>query len=1129
MPRLDRDRVRAWLERFDLRPLFIDELGWDRGGEDLVTSVAGRDYSLEAIAHKRGMVAYQHIAGSLEAFPDYPTRQKIEKAVAKNVREHIVIYALPGKDAQYWQWVKREPGRPDRSRQHIYHRGQSGEALIQRLEHLAFTLDEEEDLSIVDVSGRVRAAFDVEKVTKRFFERFASEHKAFLWFIEGITGIADREWYASLMLNRMMFIYFIQKRGFLDGDPDYLRNRLERLQKEHGKDKFQRFYRLFLLRLFHEGLGQPQSDRSPELAELLGRVPYLNGGLFDVHDLERENPDIQIPDVAFEKIFAFFDAYQWHLDDRPLHDDNEINPDVLGYIFEKYVNQKQMGAYYTKEDITGYISRSTIISFLFEEAKKECPIAFEVGGGIWRLLRDDPDRYFYDTVRHGITYDINKKTDLETKRELPEEISAGIRDASKRESWHKTAPAEYALSSETWREHIARRQRYEEIRTTLSGGHVTAIADLVTYNLDLEKFVQDVIAQSEGPELIRAIWKAVNSISVLDPTCGSGAFLFAALNVLEPVYVACLQAMRGFLDDLERSGREHRPETMNDFRRKLERVAKHASERYFILKEIIIGNLYGVDIMEEAVEICKLRLFLKLVAQLGSYDQIEPLPDIDFNIRPGNTLIGFASLHEVKRSLSTDMVKQLALPEIEGRAEAADRAFRQFRDMQTDQGAGARALSDAKAELRQRLDDLRMELDSYLARECGIVDDKEAFQRWCSDNQPFHWFVEFYGITHCGGFDVIVGNPPYIEISKAFSRQLLSTVFRTALERWSRDEDVYTLVTERSLQILNPAGTFGMILPLSITFSTKQPYIRLRQCISYEAGDWWLSHFDRIPSALFGNDVRTRCTIAVLARKRQTTDTTLRTTSLQRWETQDRKFLFPTLEYAEIDVDIEPGIPKIPTDIQGAALGRLFEANRPLSRDLNSTVSFTQLAAVAPDFPAHCVFVGGTAYNWFPAWRDIPETTTASGDPSLPARTIGFRFENDAIADIVFSLLCSSLGYWWWAVASDGFNLKKWLIQRFPVSLSMLPGANRQKLSGLGSKLRAALPNHYVYKDNKGRIGNFFLPACSEIVRDIDHELSDALPWLTAEFFDDVRRFNEAFSRAARSEGADEGAGDVDE
>ena len=98
----------------------------------------------------------------------------------------------------------------------------------------------------------------------------------------------------------------------------------------------------------------------------MGKVPFLNGGLFDVHDLERDNPDISIPDAAFERVFNFFDGYRWHLDERPYREDNEINPDVLGYIFEKYINQKQMGAYYTKEDITGYISRNTVIPFLFE-------------------------------------------------------------------------------------------------------------------------------------------------------------------------------------------------------------------------------------------------------------------------------------------------------------------------------------------------------------------------------------------------------------------------------------------------------------------------------------------------------------------------------------------------------------------------------------------------------------------------------------------------------------------------------------------------------------------------------------------------------------------------------------------
>lgn len=146
------------------------------------------------------------------------------------------------------------------------------------------------------------------------------------------------------MLNRLMFVYFIQRKGFLDGDRDYLRNRLNRMRTEHGRDTFYSFYRYFLLRLFHEGLGG--SKRTSELEKLLGHIPFLNGGLFDVHQLERPDrygENTQIPDQAFERVFDYFDRYQWHLDERPLRADNEINPDVLGYIFEKYINQKQMG------------------------------------------------------------------------------------------------------------------------------------------------------------------------------------------------------------------------------------------------------------------------------------------------------------------------------------------------------------------------------------------------------------------------------------------------------------------------------------------------------------------------------------------------------------------------------------------------------------------------------------------------------------------------------------------------------------------------------------------------------------------------------------------------------------------
>src|SRR3989338_4501014 len=475
------------------------------------------------------------------------------------------------------------------------------------------------------------------------------------------------------MLNRLMFVYFTQKKGFLNGDINYLQNKLTECKKRN-KDSF---YREFLCPLFFEGFARESPKRLAAINKILGKVPYLNGGIFQKHQIEElHGKQIQVSDKAFERLFEFFEQYQWHLDERPLRNDKEINPDVLGYIFEKYINQKQMGAYYTKEDITGYISQNTVIPSLFDTARPKCKIAFENPNGptIWELLKTDPERYIYPAVLHG------------KDQPLPADIAAGLNNISQHTSWNKAAPADFALPTEIWREVVARRKRYEEIRSKLVTGEVRDINDLITLNLDIRQFAQDVIENCEGPELLRAFWHAIEHVTILDPTCGSGAFLFAALNILEPLYEACLDRMEAFVEDLDRSGEKHRPEKFSDFRKVLENVAAHPNRRYFIFKSIILNNLFGVDIMEEAVEICKLRLFLKLAAQVepdAAKDNfgIEPLPDIDFNIRAGNTLVGFTSMNQIRDALKADLANQLELPRIEGRAEEADRAWKLFRHM----------------------------------------------------------------------------------------------------------------------------------------------------------------------------------------------------------------------------------------------------------------------------------------------------------------------------------------------------------------------------------------------------------------------------------------------------------------
>src|SRR5262249_5894313 len=158
--------------------------------------------------------------------------------------------------------------------------------------------------------------------------------------------------------------------------------------------------------------------------------------------------------------------------------------------------------------------------------------------------------------------------------------------------------------------------------------------------------------------------------------------------------------------------------------------------------------LYGVDVMKEATEICKLRLLLKVIAQARTIDDLEPLPDMDFNVRVGNTLVGFATLREVERSQEGTL--GFGREEVEGiqaAAKAADHAFHCFRALQTGEEPESDAIAAAKADLRERLNGLRGKLDCYLAGEYGIdLTDAPAVARWCDGHQPFHWFSEFFGI-----------------------------------------------------------------------------------------------------------------------------------------------------------------------------------------------------------------------------------------------------------------------------------------------------------------------------------------------------------------------------------------------
>jgi len=1053
--RIDRARARVHLERGEFQQLFVEELGWDRARETHRIPVGDDVVVAQAVADKRSFKVFAVQSPISAGMLPIADRRLIRDRLTPHARENMVIFLSADRQSQIWQWTRREIGRPLALREYTFTVGQTGESLLQRLDRLVVDLDEEEEITILDVADRARLAFDAERPSRRFYDRFKTEHDAFLARIEGITGEADRSWYASVMLNRLMFVYFIQQKGFLNGDRNYLRDRLQRIQAAEGPDRFQRFYRHFLLRLFFDGLGGREADRSPETTALVGRVPYLNGGMFVEHLLEQTH-DIHIPDAAFEAILSFFEEFDWHLDDRPVRTDNEINPDVLGYIFERYINNKQMGAYYTKEDVTEYIGRSTVVPRLLDKVMRQVPNAFTGERSVWTHLRDNPKSYIFPSMKVGVDADV------------PDNVTPTSAAAA------DEAPDDIALPRETWRSLLDRRDRHEQIRQALEAGEVTSTDAIVTMNLDVCQFVQDVIDRADDPGLIDAFYRALSEISVLDPTCGSGAFLFAVLNILEPIYEATLDRMSAFLDEASRTGWVWDGALQDRFSAIVAEAQQHRNRKYFVFRSIVVNNLFGVDIMEEAVEICKLRLFLKLASQIEDQEQIEPLPDIDFNIRAGNALIGYT---DHPRASGGGLDLSHTRDALDAQVADLNIGYARYREIQFGDRSEAAAL-------KRSLTGQQALLDATLNRSLGerySARTDAALDRWASTHHPFHWWAAFYEQMERGGFDVIIGNPPYIQSAKVRREY---TVLDLETESAA---DIYAWVMERAANLLADGGRSGMIVPLSLTFSSR--FTALRDVLTRSYAVNWYSSFGRIPSALFAYDVRVRNTIHIgrkaTAGERNRLNLTGR---LHRWFEQERSYLFETLAFTPYRPAAWDGlVPKVHTP----QVVELFEGER--ARHTPTIEGL--IRRTGPDV----LHFKKSAYNWLNFCRELPPCYDRSGAliPHTKFGTVAFASREER--DLAFLLLNGKWEFAYWYMIGDDFDVTIGMFEGLPAPFLRLSAAQRREALEIAEELEIAMRDAISFKLNAGkRVGNFNLARCRHVTDRSDRLFGEAFGWTDA-------------------------------
>ncbi len=1029
---------------------------------------------MQSIAERDG---FQILTCQVDKIPTASTCKKIDIKLRQQAHDYICIYME--KQGLHHQWVA--PVNKVEKRDIVtieYSRIDQAEFLYSKIDDLSFDFDER--TTIMDVKQRIQGAFMVnsEKITKDFYAGFKKEHTQFVKFIHGINDdIADdklnkeKQWYASVMLNRLMFCYFIQKKGFLDMDENYLRHKLDKVQKERGENAFfQSFYKGFLIHLFHEGLNSHQHDEA--FRQKYGRIPYLNGGMFDFHDIEKMFQDIDIDDEAFLHLFDFFDRWRWHLDTRITASGKDINPDVLGYIFEQYINDRaQMGAYYTKEDITEYIGKNCILPFLFDAVKNTSSAKdFKSDGYLCQSLRESGDRYIYDAVKHGYSGDWLSL--------IPNEIAEGV-DTTKpqllerRSHWNERTPEPFCLPTEIWRETVERFQRCDELRSKIASGEIHEINDFITYNLDIRQFTYDLLQGSKDHLLVEHFYHAMQHVSILDPTCGSGAFLFAAMNILEPLYEVCISRMEEF----------HR-QNNHLFVEELEEINKkyRSNIQYFIYKSIILRNLYGVDIMEEAVEIAKLRLFLKMVAVVEVNPRLDnlgldPLPDIDFNIRCGNTLVGYATETELDNDLNYgDMfAKQEFKDKVELMMDVVARAYEQFKHLQLTSQEEASEYKESKTLLKEKLAELNKLLNKKLYQST-VTGGNVSFEDWLNSHQPFHWLAEYYQIMHGnGGFDVIIGNPPYVEYMKKDTKTGVSVYDIYKLKNYETIScgNLYAFVMERTRHISHDASFIGMIVPLSghstdrmsplVSNFYKKFGLRLHLNLSADAN----------PQKLF-EGVKFRLCIFIVSNAYKGTYSTKYT----RWYAEERNILFRRIRYNEDSrYTYNNIIGKIASPYAISAFDKMQKEH---------TFFYTE------NGKEKCLYHNAPV-NWIRSHSFVPYFKSERDGEGITTQLKTITFEDSKSVKIASCILNSSLFFIWWITNSDCYHLNKPEIVSFKYTTNSEEDTHLCSLANKLSKDMIAKSQRRVYNyKTSGRVeyDEFYMKLSKPIIDEIDKLLA---------------------------------------
>ncbi len=553
---------------------------------------------------------------------------------------------------------------------------------------------------------RWRELLGRDALTRRFYRELEQVVHALAESARSDVTAAVRREIAILYASRLLFLAFLEAKGWLDGDREFLRHAFDARCTSGGG-----VHRRLLAPLFFGTLNTPWRRRAPA-ARALGRVPFLNGGLFARTATERRAGDLRFSDDALGSLIGGLLA-RYRVTAREESTgwtEAAVDPEMLGRAFESLMtsdDRRASGAFYTPSAI---IER----------------VALE---GIEAAL-------------------------------APAGISPDVVHAARK-----------------W-EHEATRERSDR----------------------------------------EARWTHLAKRAMLDPACGSGSFLVFVLETLDT-----LQRTAG---DTRSTGARRR--------------------------EVLTRSIFGVDINPVAVWLCELRLWLSIVIDVDETDPlaIEPLPNLDRHIRAGDALMGAAFDETARpgaamltrlrdRYVRATGVRKRSLARALDREErrtavaVADRRCESIDAQRRDLLCALRS-RDLFAERTRLSAAQRAELD---APHAGRAErDRLGVAPWqhfsTGASLPFSFPVHFADVAARGGFELVVGNPPWVRVHEipAAMRGLLRARFRAfrdaawiagaedtgAGRGFAAQADLASLFVERSIDLAKPHGAVALLTPAKI-------------------------------------------------------------------------------------------------------------------------------------------------------------------------------------------------------------------------------------------------------------------------------------------------------------------------